>query len=243
MDEGTLLLRLACRQSLLGSSRSPDDVLSIEFLSPQSPKYQSSSLFEFRYGRNLMWYLGWMKALCFFDWRVDSLFRVQQVATRRAFNGIPHPESKVPLCFFEFEFATRRLNSFLRRNSMWYLGLMKALCFFDWRVDSLFRVQQVARRRSFNGIPHPESKVPKLNSFLGRIPRRRVVLGMDEGTLLLRLACRQSLLGPAGRHTTFFQWNSSHPESKVPEFEIPFWAEFQRDGRVVLGMDEGTLLL
>ena len=49
-----------------------------------------------------MWYLGWMKALCFFDWRVDSLFRVQQVATRRTFNGIPHPESKVP----QFEFRS-----------------------------------------------------------------------------------------------------------------------------------------
>ena len=49
-----------------------------------------------------MWYLGWMKALCFFDWRVDSLFRVQQVARRHSFNGIPHPESKVP----EFEFLS-----------------------------------------------------------------------------------------------------------------------------------------
>ena len=88
MDEGTLLLRLARRQSSIGSGRSPHDVLSMEFLT-QSPKYHSSSLFEFRYGRNLMWYLGWMKALCFFDWRVDSLFRVQLVATRRAFNGIP----------------------------------------------------------------------------------------------------------------------------------------------------------
>ena len=74
-----------------------------------------------------MWYLGLMKALCFFDWRVYSVFRVQQVATRRAFNGIPHRESKVP----EFEFLSGRIR-------MWYLGWMKALCFFDWRVDSLY---------------------------------------------------------------------------------------------------------
>ena len=93
-----------------------------------------------------------MKALCFFDWRVDSLFRVQQVdiLSMEFHTQSPKYQNSIPFPFWaEFH------------DAEWYLGWMKALCFFDWRVDSLYWVRQVATRRTFNGIPHPEPNVPQ----------------------------------------------------------------------------------